>query len=369
MKKHTCTHSSRRLVYIDAARGCAALSVAVSHFNIGQGLSNATGLATFEMLSWPGNTIAVPLFFVISGFSVHYAERGKLSKWSDKPSLLFGYLHRRIWRIYPPYLAALILALLIGLLQGKNISSGDLVSHLTLTHHLYSSYFNSVNVVFWSIGVEVCLYALYPIALMLTEKLGFFTASATILVASTVSALIFAIHATPSLVGLWFFPNLFFGWWMGSILAENHLQNIFSIRHPKWWTIGALIFLLYLVISKAATFYQFLWPFSIPILVILCAWPLSFLLILEQLDADRSHKNRDLTRVLAWLGGISYSLYLVHQPLIDVRHIAIKLLPAGFLRTVLFIIWYFVPILVAWIFWKLVEIPSMRMARRKMKQQ
>lgn len=355
----------RRLLYIDAARGGAALSVAVYHFQIGQGLSHATGLSIFEVISWPGHSIAVPLFFVISGFSVHYAECAKIHQWRNNPSLLFGYMQRRLWRIYPPYLAALIFAVVVGALLGRNISAEDLLSHLTLTHHLIPRFFNSLNVVFWSIGVEVCLYALYPIAQRLMEARGMASASFVILLISTISTTLTAILASPSSVGTWFFPNVFFGWWMGVFLAEAHLQNNSFIRHPPWWTLGVVVLGGYIAGAKGGAFSGFFWPFEVPILVILCAWPLSFLLILENHALNQPEQRGGLTRAFAWLGGISYSLYLVHQPLIDIRHSALQQLPAGFLRNGFFIIWYVIPILVAWIFWRFVEVPSMRAARHK----
>ena len=52
------------------ARGLAALAVAAYHHGFGDALVKASGWAGFEAIAWPGSQIAVPLFFVISGFCI-----------------------------------------------------------------------------------------------------------------------------------------------------------------------------------------------------------------------------------------------------------------------------------------------------------
>ena len=120
----------------------------------------------------PRSALAVPVFFVISGFSIHYAERAKIRAWVQHPATLPAYLLRRLWRIYPPYLAALLLAMSINRLLGYTTSGADLAAHLIMIHQFIPAYFNSIDVVLWSIGVEMWLYLLYPFALLLLERGG-----------------------------------------------------------------------------------------------------------------------------------------------------------------------------------------------------
>lgn len=355
----------KRLEWVDAARGIAALSVTVYHFQIGAGLARATHLPWFLWIGWPGSHVAVPLFFVISGFSIHYAEHAKIRDWPRTPGALKSYFSRRLWRIYPPYLAALVLALGIGKILGHPASGPDVASHLLMVHQFLPAYFNSINVVFWSIGVEMWLYLLYPFALRLLEKHGLVVAGVAVFLLSAVSiAATVAAWPQGDAVGLWFVPNVFFGWCMGAAVAEGFIQGNFFFLSARWWMLGAGLLALHLGWYFSGAFAGWLWPALVPSVIVLSAWPLAFLIGLERRRQTSGGGYNPLMGLLRWLGTISYSLYLVHQPLIDLRETALRHLPGHGVRQAVFCLWYAVPFAVAWLCWLGVERPSMKISKR-----
>lgn len=347
---------------MDAARGIAALSVTIYHFQIGSALAHAAHQPLLAWISWPGNRLAVPLFFVISGFSIHYAEHEKIRGWVERPSALRSYFSRRLWRIYPPYLAALLLAMGVGRVVGKPTRAADLAAHLPMVHPFFPAYFNSIDVVFWSIGVEMWLYLLYPFALRLLETRGRRVTGLIVFSISAVSiAATAAVSPTVNVVGMWFVLSLFFGWCMGAAVAEGYLKGDLSRR---WWLAGAALLALHLGLYSAGFFAGRIWPAFIPSVVVLSAWGLAIVMILERRRTTSSGGRNRLFGLLRWLGAISYSLYLVHEPLINLRETVVQHLPNHALSRTVFCLWYAVPFVVAWLCWKWVEKPSMRISKR-----
>lgn len=106
----------------------------------------------------------VILFFILSGFSIDYSLQ--------KKSFVSQFYRRRIIRLYPPYLMALIWAALVFFIANKN------APELTDTFH---SVFNSISTIisnllyipdgafigqFWSLSHEVIFYLLIPFCIL-----------------------------------------------------------------------------------------------------------------------------------------------------------------------------------------------------------
>ena len=97
---------------LDGLRGLAAFSVFLSH---AQGMIPATALmetlrSSPARILWDG-AAAVSLFFVLSGFVLALPFIGPIAKRLD----VADFLVRRVFRIYPAYLVAIGLSLLLRL--------------------------------------------------------------------------------------------------------------------------------------------------------------------------------------------------------------------------------------------------------------
>ena len=130
---------------IEALRGWAAFMVMATHF---------TYLVTPHAGLWGFASTGVDLFFVLSGFVFAPYLFGK-------PLYAGPHLIRRFFRLYPLYLCALLLYVVLRLPSG---SAWDHVGvHLFMGHTLSSlAIANFYNPAFWSLPPEVEYYLLLP---------------------------------------------------------------------------------------------------------------------------------------------------------------------------------------------------------------
>lgn len=124
----------------------------------------------------------VMLFFVISGYCI--AAAGYAALISGKT--VWRYSYDRIRRIYPPYLAALLLALLsifairfasshhlIGTVHHPRILSTDWRFWLGNVFLLQGEFkVESVDVVFWSLSYEIAFYCIIGVFLAIAKKIA-----------------------------------------------------------------------------------------------------------------------------------------------------------------------------------------------------
>ncbi|MBK6295652.1 MAG: acyltransferase [Rhodoferax sp.] len=138
---------------IEALRGFAALMVVATHYAY---------MLSSQPKAWGFASTGVDLFFVLSGyvFAPYFFGR-KLSVW---PHLI-----RRFFRLYPLYVAALLLYVALKLPDGGAWRHFGV--HLFMGHTLRSTevafYYNPA---FWSLPVEVEYYLLLPLLVWLVAR-------------------------------------------------------------------------------------------------------------------------------------------------------------------------------------------------------
>lgn len=121
--------------------------------------------------------LAVAVFIVVSGFSLALAPMrrgGSLNGGTRR------FLRRRAWRIIPPYWAALILSTLItALILQPTLGSGAVAKGFVVHGLLLQDIVGSVapNGAFWSIAVEWQIYFLFPLLLLIGTRTNFGTAA------------------------------------------------------------------------------------------------------------------------------------------------------------------------------------------------
>src|SRR2546426_1092734 len=106
-----------RFQSIDALRGLAALGVVLYH-----AVLQSQNAVPHNFLQWPVKLIqflssfgyiGVFLFFVISGFCIHLQWAKSKAANQEKPIQFGSFWKRRIRRLYPPYLIAFALFMLM----------------------------------------------------------------------------------------------------------------------------------------------------------------------------------------------------------------------------------------------------------------
>jgi peptidoglycan/LPS O-acetylase OafA/YrhL len=315
--------------------------------------------------------IGVFLFFVISGFCIHM-QWARSRAAGVPPEIKFGsFWRRRIRRLYPPYLIALaVFMLLTAVTSGISVTHFffyDIVMHVLMLHNLDPHTCYSINGVFWTLAVEEQLYLAYFLLLFLRTRWGW---GPTLIICGLAR------------VGWFFFAHAFwlateigmpvpeaaashwFTWALGALAVEASLG---LIKLPRWcrslWLGGSAIVLasaisvLLPVTAKDTLWHNGAWMLMHPM------WGFGFFVVVNRaVHAERAWLTRlsrpRLVTMAAIVGVFSYSLYLTHELVImQSWRLTIYALPP-MLNTLLIT----VPatIAFAWLFFRFCEKPYMR---------
>ena len=358
-----------RVPLMDALRGLSCLGIVLYHVRVDLWIgwwrirSYPEEYSQFaKAMAWlsiptPFLGFAILLFFLISGFCIHYPNTmvSAKPKWRE-------YFIRRFWRIYPPYLAALALTAGISYLchvqwGGSTWDPERILRVATLSQNYPpgAGQFLS-NPSLWTIPLEVEFYLLYPIAFCLFSRLrslglGLFAGGLCVWTVFLGKQGI----SWPSFTALFFWPVWLLGAWLAQLYRNNRLD---SLPLRLIFPIGALSLVLALTsrIQNWDIWLQyFIWTtFYLCLLV--------FVLIKHDLLTRLPIQGA--LALLTWLGKISFSLYLVHFPLFKLLgflHLSLfGEKPANFLISLAFVP---LVIIVAWLFHKTVEMPSHALSR------
>jgi peptidoglycan/LPS O-acetylase OafA/YrhL len=258
------------------------------------------------MLGWTG----VAIFFVVSGFCIHYSHQQK----SDRNFKSF--FIRRFFRIYPPYLAALILLVLLLPWTWLNLNAaewtGQITSHAFLFHNFSPRFFSGINPSLWSIGVEAQLYLLYPLLLLLVKRFGW---KGTLGLTGSIEISLRGLHGIFDSLPINPYPNLllysgplsyWYSWTIGAKLADDWRRGtVVSSRYgaPLW-----------VVLAIGSFFIKPLYSFCFLLVALAAAQAIAFLL---SRPALRWPPPGIFAKHLRRVGLCSYSFYLLHQPLLS----------------------------------------------------
>lgn len=273
------------------------------------------GLMYFSVLFRYG-VEAVFFFFVLSGFLIHlkYARLFKA-----EPSAKFGisdYLMRRIRRIYPPFLFALLLtygldtggtslgfwtpAFISGINKIASITTfldfKTLFGNLAFLYFTYTPIFGS-NGPSWSLKYEWWFYIIYPLVLLVARK--------KVMPATVIIGLLFVLSFYPRLWPEALSRDIFslmVCWWLGVLLAEVYAGRISIPVKYIAFLIGVFPFMPLLKTLPAAAYFTI---FSMGVTGVI-----AFCLYLQ----ERKSSLRILER-FAVVGSFSFTLYIIHYPI------------------------------------------------------
>src|ERR1051325_6761893 len=162
---------------IDQLRGVAALAVVLCHAAV----SAETVVVAPAQQAWHGvawilgwGYLGVPLFFVISGLCIHLPSARVRAAGHLAPPDWRRFFQRRFWRLYPPYLATLVVAggLLLGIRGALPVDWRGVLAQVFLVHTFSPTTFDGLNPPAWSLAVETKRYLTYPLVWMLFALRG-----------------------------------------------------------------------------------------------------------------------------------------------------------------------------------------------------
>lgn len=360
---------SERLVSIDVLRGVAILAVLAIH--IPHDAPGGWREHPFFLLSWLAEFgyLGVPLFIVISGFCIHRRAAQAMHQAGSYAFSWAQFWKRRFIRLYPPYVAAIALSLFAAFHLHERVADPasllgwDLLTHLLLVHNLTWDYATGLgNGAFWSLGTEEQLYALYYLfLLMLTRRSPRFALAVAATVTIGWRLLVpqlgeSGIDVGPFAIGKWYqWPlHYWLHWVLGAIAVNAWFGNT---RLPAWCRSiplgGALVVagmafnnatfeLLHRTSGALASLAptgevlaQTLHGLGELVLLLGFFCVLNGMLLRERAGA----RMPSVEGPLAWIGRISYSIYLVHIPVIHAlgEHLSLGATPAEWpLRAIAF---------------------------------
>ncbi|MEZ7130410.1 acyltransferase family protein [Nonomuraea sp. AD125B] len=344
-----------RLGGLDGIRGLAALFVVLHHC----WLLSFPGFPADTGPGWAGwllyGHFAVVVFIALSGFSL--AVSPARSGW--RLGGLRRFARRRAWRILPPYWAALLFSLAVAWLlvpqPGQPVPTAKtVVVYGLLLQDVIGS--PSPNGALWSIAVEAQLYFVFPLLLLLVRRLGAWAMAGVVaLVVVAVGVLAAYVPAVGLLMRL---TPQFAVLFAAGVLAAGVLRA--RTRLPLHWAAaGAALPVLVLIVVQGSewTVARFFW-------VDLALAPAAGLLLAAvALGRPRPLVRLLDTRPVRTLGSFSYSLYLVHAPIVvAVNHFLVAPLLAPGTGRLLALLAVAAPasVLFAWGFAAAFELPFQR---------
>lgn len=332
------TPAKPRLDFVDGLRGLAILLVVLRHFYVLTYFDGYPRWADALGLGYVG----VPLFLLLSGFCVFWAYVGPNRRAFDARD----FFRRRIARIFPPYLLALGIALIVSPPTGRANWFLQIATHLTMTHNLLPGTVLALNGAFWSLALEFQLYLLFPLLLRVTRRYGIYPMLAGVFVAQMafrVWAMRYGTtYGTLSFVLPWSVPGRMFefalGMWAATVVSSPQPRALL----PRLRLLGVPAALAAFAVAVASK-----GRFGVTHPLTDLFWTVGFtLLILSAARPNAENDGPGLGRLLRWrplvaLGTASYSVYLVHEfvleTLIDAFHARIDLHPGGLFLLPIFV--------------------------------
>lgn len=335
MAKAEVTAPTAKIGIVECIRGIASISVCFFHFkeNIitaGMEKHDRSGLLHAYVKIAGYGWVGVEAFFVVSGFIIPYA----LLKGGYTTKNFFSFFAKRCLRIEPPYLASVLLVIILGYAsamapgyhgQPYHISPGNLLSHIGyLPEHLGYTWLQPV---YWSLEAEFHYYLLIGLALpfIWKNKIRLFAAFLLMFISGFFIPL-YVFSFMPFFV-------------MGIITCAKKMNRVNDVE-----------FILVLVCAVATCFIRHQ-PLEMPLVGLCTALAINYL--------------KFNNRVFNFLGKISFSLYLLHVPIGGrVMNLASRYADSEIKVWASLLLALIITLFASWIFYLLVERPSQRLSRK-----
>lgn len=340
-----------RILELDALRGIAALSVVFFHFTLGH---------TQATYGFNIGCVGVDLFFIISGFVI-FMTIEKCVTWKD-------FAISRFSRLYPAYWFCVSFTFCVLLLSNTELPFESYES----THNFFIKYLANLTMFeyylkigyldgsYWTLAVELIFYFFMSLVLIFNKK-------NKVELYGTLALLIVLLHR-------YFFDFI-----------ENH-SLLHTIRHSipllSYFPLFFSGILIYKIKFEKSVYWRWL--------LLLCCYGIQLYLFQKCYENNLFVTFKEYVTVISfiyciffiflagklgfiinkfttWLGGISYSLYLIHQS-IGVNVI----IPQLTLRGIPFWVAAFTAIVVVLILatciYNFIEKPSLQFIRKKYKK-
>jgi peptidoglycan/LPS O-acetylase OafA/YrhL len=265
---------------------------------------------------------SVLFFFVLSGFVIHLKYSKSLQKNPAAKFNVGNYLYRRVKRIYPPFLFILLVTYLLdyfGTKFGYSIYSGQtpntlLNNNISLNHSWTNLLGNllfwrgstvdiwGTNTPLWSLKYEWWFYMIYPLLFGVNKKSVLI--SGIVVVSIFIASLFVSFPAAISFIQSVLQYLLF--WWFGALLADIYTKRS---------TLSYSYLSAFIIILPFMAVFGERWVSNT--MVSDGIWALGFFGLLNFFFFLQQKGFRlNFMKRLKWLGDCSYTLYIIHFPIL-----------------------------------------------------
>ena len=319
--------------YLTSIRGLACLMVVIAHI-----ISIIPGVG--KNVSGCGK-IGVWLFFVLSAFLLTFQW---LNKEEFKAKDVTEFYIKRIFRIFPCYIVTLIIAFLVGYITEPK----TLIKHILLMEGMGH---------FWTIPVEFTFYILVPVIMFIIHKIKNKKKSILFLIiVLMISAILspYTLYKENSINIRWYIPVFLMGMILAFVYEKFGKKQKGKIIYDIIFFVSMLIFIVSIPYVRNLIFkiepdgyllnkYLF---FGL-------AWSIVILAI-QNSKYIINYFNQ--SKILIYIGKISFSLYLIHFIVLN------KIKVDNVLVNSLLI--FIISMIIAIIMNQLVEQPMIKLARK-----
>lgn len=275
---------SPRVVELDALRGLAALAVVAYHYTTHYG--NLVGHVQPLPLGFPAGNYGVHLFFLISGFVIFMTL--------ERTRTAMDFVVSRASRLYPAYWVSLAVTAAVVYtigLPGQRLPVGDLLLDVTMVQQILGG--EHLDGSYWTLEVELFFYA---------QMLFWFVAG--------------QLKRIHWVIGAWLVLSVVHGQMQQRGVHFSYtVRELLILRHIPFFALGILFYRLRSDPGERALNIAMI---TLSLVAIGLANPPVFLLVGMVCCAIFAlfvggHLRWLCAGPFAFLGAISYSLYLLHQ--------------------------------------------------------
>ncbi|PYY36722.1 acyltransferase [Curtobacterium sp. MCJR17_055] len=316
------TGNRAQFKFADGLRAVAAIGVALFHTYTYTGLSeqNQQLPVFFKILNL--GDFAVAVFIVLSGFvlmlpvarTARFTVRGGIGQ----------FLTRRARRILPPYYAAIVAFLIaILIIPGLNEKTGTawdskvpvsidgIISHALMLHNLSPTWVYQIDGPAWSVATEWQIYFAMPLLLLPVWR--HFGGRVAVVLAILIGWAVHFLLPQVDAAHYWFLGLFALGMAAGSHAYRG------TVRVRGSYVVAAMLVTLLPAAAAFGAMHRFAWLSETAVgaaVALLLTW-----LAQRTVDGEQTRVHRMLEwRPLVQAGNWSYSLYLIHSPIIGITN-------------------------------------------------
>jgi len=360
--------SARRLTALDSVRGVAAFAVLLHHCYLTFPDAPREHLDTFlwarPLRLFINGQASVIIFFLLSGYVLALPFfRG------TQPSYL-RYAFKRVCRIYIPFAIAISISVFLcasnpvresfagagGWLNFQGYGGVTLTPSMIARHFFMTGTNNSLDPVMWSLVYEMRISLVFPLLMILCRDTRVALLAAAVMLVGSTKILVALGQSGPWGSNFWItflWTVRMIPYFIIGILLSKHADNIHQcIQHvPEQMRIAIIAVPIIIFTIPHSYLYN-----RMDVLYDIGA--ATVIVMALEIPSVSAMLNRS---VLQWLGRISYSLYLIHTPILYVTFYAL-LGRVPFLFIVLTVI--AISLGMATLMYRFVEVPAIKLGQR-----